>query len=58
MAFPHEWHQRLIGDFLDAIEEERPPAVSGRDGLRVQALIDALLLSSREGRHVRPEAAT
>jgi predicted dehydrogenase len=53
MAFPHDWHRAVIVDFLDAIEEGRPPRVSGRDGLRVHRLIDALLASSRSGRRVR-----
>lgn len=55
MAFPHDWHLRLIEDFLDAVEADREPAVTGRGALAVHALIDALLLSSAERRHVRPE---
>ncbi len=52
MDFPHHWHQRLIEDFLDAIEQGRSPAVTGRDSLRVHQLIDALLDSSHRRRHV------
>jgi predicted dehydrogenase len=52
MAFPHDWHLALLADFLDAIEAGRPPAVTGREALKVHRLIDALLASSREGRAV------
>ena len=55
MAFPHDWHLRIIEDFLDAVEADREPTVTGRGSLAVHALIDALLISSRERRHVRPE---
>ena len=46
MAFPHEYHRALIVDFLDAIEQKRPPTVSGEEALRVHRLIDALLRAS------------
>jgi predicted dehydrogenase len=46
MAFPHDYHRALIADFLDAIEHERAPAVSGEEALRVHRLIDALLRAS------------
>jgi len=49
MAFSHEPHRRLIEDFVTAIEQGRPPRVSGRSALRVHALIDAMLQSSRSG---------
>ncbi len=49
MAFPYGWHQAVIEDFLDAIEEGRPPRVSGRDGLVVHRLIDALLEFVEDG---------
>jgi UDP-N-acetyl-2-amino-2-deoxyglucuronate dehydrogenase len=52
MAFTHEWHRDAIADFLDAIENGRPPAVPGRAALEVHRLIDALLLSARERRAV------
>jgi UDP-N-acetyl-2-amino-2-deoxyglucuronate dehydrogenase len=42
MAFPHDYHRALIGDFLDAIEHNRAPAVSGTEALKVHRLIDAL----------------
>jgi predicted dehydrogenase len=53
MAFPHDWHQRLMEDFLDALDQDREPSPNGREALRVHRLIDALTLSARERRHVR-----
>ena len=50
MAFPCDWHRDLIADFADAIANGRQPVISGREGLNVHALIDAILVSSREGR--------
>jgi UDP-N-acetyl-2-amino-2-deoxyglucuronate dehydrogenase len=43
MAFPHEWHRGVLGDFLDAIEIGRPPRVDGAQALKVHRFIDALL---------------
>ena len=57
MAFPHDWHRDLIADFAEAIAGDRPPAVTGREALRVHALIDALVASSREGHRVDVAAA-
>lgn len=53
MAFPHDWHQRLIEDFLDALDQNREPSPNGRDALHVHRLIDALLTSSAERCHIR-----
>ena len=52
MAFPHEWHRDLIGDFLAAVDTGRMPAISGDEALGVHRLIDALMESSRSGRAV------
>lgn len=52
MAFPFDWHRDLIADFVDAVRAGRPPAVTGRDALKVHDLIDALVASSRERRAV------
>ncbi len=49
MAFTHGWHRDIIADFASAIDEGRPPLVTGREALRVHALIDALILSSKTG---------
>ena len=55
MAFPHDWHQRLIARFLDALDEDREPSPSGREALQVHRLIDALVTSAKERRHVMLE---
>lgn len=52
MAFPHDYHRALIDDFLDAIADDREPAVSGAEALKVHELIDALLETSRTGHPV------
>ena len=44
--------RQLIADFLDAVDQGRPPRISGREALAVHRLIDALLLSAAEGRRV------
>ncbi len=43
MAFPHDYHLGVWRDFLDAIEQKRPPRISGEEALKVHRLIDALL---------------
>jgi len=45
----HVMHQRQILDVLAAIEEQRPPRVSGDDGRRAVRLIEGLYLSSKNG---------
>jgi predicted dehydrogenase len=50
MAFPHHHHRAVIEDFLDAIERDRDPAVTGREALKVHRLIAAILRSSETGR--------
>ena len=52
MAFSHEWHQHLIEDFLDAIEQDREPSASVNQALQAHRLIDALLRSSHEKQHI------
>lgn len=52
MAFPFDWHQAQIAEFVDAARAGRDPLSNGRTALRVHRLIDALLASSREGRQV------
>jgi len=54
MAFPHDWHLGVIEDFLDAVREDRAPAIPGHEELRVHHLIDALLRSARERRTISP----
>ena len=43
MAFPHDWHRGVLADFLDAIEHDREPRISGAEGLKVHRFIDQLL---------------
>src|SRR5690606_30885927 len=53
MAFPHDYHRAVMADFLDAIEEDRDPKVTGEEALRVHRLIDALIETGRAGRPVK-----
>ena len=48
----HEGHQRQLADFVDAIRENRPPKVDGREGKRAVDLICAIYESNRTGRVV------
>jgi predicted dehydrogenase len=45
MAFPHDWHRGVLEDFLDSIEKNRAPRVSGAEALKVHRFIDQLLCS-------------
>lgn len=49
MAFSHGLHRALISDFLDALENERPPRIGGADALMAHDLIEAILSSSAAG---------
>jgi predicted dehydrogenase len=53
MAFPHDNHRSVLADFLDALDNRRPPAASGAEALQVHYLVDALLHSARSGRACR-----
>lgn len=53
MAFPCDWHKALIEDFARAIRDNRPPAITGREALEVQVLIEAITRSTKEGAAVR-----
>jgi len=57
MAFPHDAHRAVLADFLDAIDQDRSPRVSGREALVVHRFIDAVLRAAAEGRTVALEAA-
>ena len=46
MAFPHDWHRGLLKDFLDAIEKNREPRISGAEALKVHRFIDRILQSA------------
>lgn len=49
MAFSSDWHRAVIADFVKAIAERRPPMISGREALKVHALIDAIETAARTG---------
>lgn len=49
MAFPCDWHKALISDFAVAIRDNRSPRITGREALKVHALIDAMRRSASEG---------
>ena len=53
MAFPNDWHRGVIADFLDALDQKRAPAISGREALKVHRLVDALLEAGKTGGTVR-----
>jgi predicted dehydrogenase len=53
MAFPHDYHRGVIGDFLTAIESRREPKVNGEEALKVHRLIDALLETGGSGKPVK-----
>jgi len=48
-------HQRVIEDFIRAIETGGPPCCDGREGRRSVALIEAIYRSSRSGQPAAPE---
>ena len=43
MDFPNDAHRAVLQDFVDAIEQNREPAVSGQEGLETQQLIEKVL---------------
>ena len=45
----HIWHQRVIENFLDAVQLGHEPLVTGREALASHRLIEAIELSSRDG---------
>jgi predicted dehydrogenase len=55
MAFPHDAHRALLADFLDALDQDRSPRITGREALRVHHFIDAVLRASAERRTVAVE---
>jgi len=52
MAFPFDWHQAQIEDFIHAVRHDHAPRSTGHTALDVHRLIDALIRSGREGRRV------
>ncbi len=52
MAFPFDWHQAQVEDFIDAVRTDRQPRSTGHSALNVHRLIDALIRSGKEGKRV------
>jgi len=55
MDFPHDLHLAVWRDFLDALDDGRPPRVTAREALKVHRLIDALLEAGRSDKKVKVE---
>lgn len=51
-----ELPRRFIADFLDAVEQDRPPRISGEDALSTIAVLDAIYRSAAAGEPVNPLA--
>ncbi len=54
MDFPNDAHRGVLADFLDAVQTGRAPRAGGREALKVQRFIDALLESASRGEAVHP----
>jgi UDP-N-acetyl-2-amino-2-deoxyglucuronate dehydrogenase len=52
MGYSHVQHRAILADFLDALDQEREPIVTGAEALNVHLFIDALLRSAEEQREV------
>ncbi len=52
MAFPITWHKAQIQDMLDAVREDREPAVNGEEGIRALEIVEAIYESGRTERPV------
>jgi predicted dehydrogenase len=46
MAFPHDWHRALLQDFVNSVQENRQPRISGEEALKVHRFIDRILRSA------------
>ena len=53
MDFPHDLHLALWRDFLDALDQGRPPRATAREALKVHRLIDALLAAGQSDKKVK-----
>ncbi len=51
-AISHEYHRRQLADFVEAVRDNRPPRVDGREGRKAVAVIRAVYESNRTGRAV------
>ncbi|MCI0703548.1 MAG: Gfo/Idh/MocA family oxidoreductase [Planctomycetia bacterium] len=57
-AISHEGHRRQLADFVEAVRENRPPKVDGREGKKAVDLICAVYESARTGKTVAVPAAS
>jgi predicted dehydrogenase len=55
-AISHEGHRRQLADFVQAIQDDRLPAVDGREGRKAVAVIRAVYESNRTGRAIELRA--
>jgi UDP-N-acetyl-2-amino-2-deoxyglucuronate dehydrogenase len=53
MAFSHTRHRTVIRDFVEAVRDSRPHAITGDEALTAQLVIDAIMRSSAERRAIR-----
>ena len=49
MAFDHGAHRAVLQDFIRAVQTGQDPTVGGRSALAVQAVIEAVMQSARQG---------
>lgn len=52
-AISHEYHRRQLADFVDSIQNNRPPAVDGKEGKKAVAIIRAIYRSAESGQAER-----
>ncbi len=53
MAFDHGPHRAVLQDFIRAVQQGVPPAITGRSALAVQQVIEAIMQASRTGQAVQ-----
>jgi len=52
----NQYHRLQLKQFIESLQQDTEPAVSGEDGRRTVQLIEAIIQSSLEGREVRTES--
>jgi UDP-N-acetyl-2-amino-2-deoxyglucuronate dehydrogenase len=58
MAFDHAAHRAVLRDFMDAVRQDREPAVTGRSALAAQQVIEAIMASAQSGQPVALQPLT
>jgi predicted dehydrogenase len=53
MGIGHELHRRQIADMIQAIREDRPPAIVGEEARKALEIILAIYRSAQTGAAVR-----